>query len=89
MPQSRPIDLILTVDQTSGRVLGAEAVGTDAVDKCIDIIATAIWAGLTVDELAELDLAYAPPFSPVMPPVHVAAQQARSHLSALALTTTA
>ncbi len=78
MPQSRPIDLILTVDQTDGRVLGAEAVGTDAVDKCIDIIATATWAGLTVDELSDLDLAYAPPFSPVMPPVHVAAQLARN-----------
>ena len=52
MPQSRPIDLILTVDQSSGRVLGAEAVGADAVDKSIDIIATAIWAGLTVDGFA-------------------------------------
>jgi CoA-dependent NAD(P)H sulfur oxidoreductase len=82
MPQSRPIDLILTVDQTDGRILGAEAVGTDAVDKCIDIIATATWAGLTVDELSELDLAYAPPFSPVMPPVHVAAQLARNQLFA-------
>ena len=42
------------------------------MDKCIDIIATAIWAGLTVDELSEMDLAYAPPFSPVMPPLLVA-----------------
>jgi len=82
MPQSRPIDVILTVHQTDGRVLGAEAVGTDAVDKCIDIIATATWAGLTVDELAELDLAYAPPFSPVMPAVHVAAQLGRNQLHA-------
>jgi NADPH-dependent 2,4-dienoyl-CoA reductase/sulfur reductase-like enzyme len=80
MSQSRPIDLILTVDQADGRVLGAEAVGTDAVDKCIDIMATAIWAGLSVDVVAELDLAYAPPFSPVMPPVHVVAELARKHL---------
>jgi CoA-dependent NAD(P)H sulfur oxidoreductase len=80
MPQSRPIDVILTADRGSGRILGAEAVGTDAVDKCMDILATATWAGLTVDEIAELDLAYAPPFSPVLPPVHVAAEVARKQL---------
>ena len=46
----------------------------------MDILATATWAGLTVDEIAELDLAYAPPFSPVLPPVHVAAEVARKQL---------
>jgi CoA-dependent NAD(P)H sulfur oxidoreductase len=80
MPQSRPIDVILTADRGSSRILGAEAVGTDAVDKCMDILATATWAGLTVDEIAELDLAYAPPFSPVLPPVHVVAEVARKQL---------
>lgn len=81
MPQSRPVDLILTVNQADGRVLGAQAVGPDGVDKCIDVIATAIWADLTVDELADVDLAYAPPFSPLMSPVHVAADVARKQLS--------
>ena len=76
MPQSRPIDLVLTVDQADGRILGAEAVGMDAVDKCIDILATATWAGLSVDVVAEMDLAYAPPFSPVMSPIHVVGEVA-------------
>ncbi|OSJ26580.1 hypothetical protein BSZ19_35535 [Bradyrhizobium japonicum] len=77
MPQSRPIELILIVDQPSGRVLGGEAAGQDSVDKCIDIVATAVWGRLSVDDLADLDLAYAPPFSPVMAPVQVAAEVAR------------
>ncbi len=81
MPQSRPIDLVLVVDQTDGRILGAEAVGMDAVDKCIDILATATWAGLSVDVVAEMDLAYAPPFSPVISPVHVVAEVACKNLS--------
>ncbi len=81
MPKSRPIDLILTVDQADGRILGAEAVGTDAVDKCIDILATATWAGLSVDVVAEMDLAYAPPFSPVMSPVQVVGEVACKDLS--------
>lgn len=80
MPQSQTIDLIACIDRAGGRVLGAEAVGKDAIDKCIDIMATAIWARFTVDELAELDLAYAPPYSPVMPPVHVVAEVARKEL---------
>lgn len=80
MPQSRPLELILVVDRPSGRVLGGEAAGEDSVDKCIDIIATAVWGRLSVDDLAELDLAYAPPFSPVMAPVQVAAELARKEV---------
>lgn len=80
MPDSSPIDIVLTADRGSRRILGAEAIGIDAVDKCIDVLATATWAGMTVDDIAELDLAYAPPFSPVLPPVHVAADVARKQL---------
>jgi NADPH-dependent 2,4-dienoyl-CoA reductase/sulfur reductase-like enzyme len=80
MPGSSPIDIILTADRGSGRILGAEVVGTDAVDKCIDVLATATWTGMVVDNIADLDLAYAPPFSPVLPPVHVAADVARKQL---------
>jgi CoA-dependent NAD(P)H sulfur oxidoreductase len=81
MSASRPIELVLTVDRGNARILGAEVFGADAVDKCIDILATATWAGLTVDSVADLDLAYAPPFSPVLPPVHVAAEVARKRLA--------
>jgi CoA-dependent NAD(P)H sulfur oxidoreductase len=82
MPDSSPIDIILTADRRSGRILGAEIVGTNAVDKCIDVLATATWTGMAVDDIAELDLAYAPPFSPVLPAVHVAADVARKQLPA-------
>ncbi|MBI2311275.1 MAG: FAD-dependent oxidoreductase [Betaproteobacteria bacterium] len=71
MPTSRPLAATLTAERTTGRVLGAEAVGEDAVDKFIDVIATAVWSGLTVDDLSDLDLAYAPPFSPLFAPVQV------------------
>jgi CoA-dependent NAD(P)H sulfur oxidoreductase len=81
LPQSRPIDLVVIVDQADGRILGAEAVGMDGVDKCIDILATAIWADLTADAVAEMDLAYAPPFSPVMSPIHVVGEVACKGLS--------
>jgi rhodanese-related sulfurtransferase len=46
----------------SGRVLGGQAVGRDGVDKRIDVLATAIYAGLTIDDLMNLELAYAPQF---------------------------
>jgi pyruvate/2-oxoglutarate dehydrogenase complex dihydrolipoamide dehydrogenase (E3) component len=71
------VDSWLVVDRRDGRLLGAEAVGPDGVDKYIDIVATAIWARLTADDLAELDLAYAPPYSPVFAPVQVVGELAR------------
>lgn len=77
MPNSRMLDGWLLVDRRDGRLLGAEAVGPDGVDKYIDIAATAIWAKLTADDLAELDLAYAPPYSPVFAPVQVVGELAR------------
>ena len=55
-----------------GKVLGAQAVGADGVDKRIDVIATAIHAGMSVDDLADLELAYAPPFSSAKDPVNIA-----------------
>jgi rhodanese-related sulfurtransferase len=52
--------------------LGAQVIGKDGVDKRIDVFATALRHGLTVDELAELELAYAPPFSSAKDPVNIA-----------------
>ena len=54
------------------RILGAQMVGYDGVDKRIDVIATAIRAGMKATELAELDLAYAPPYSSAKDPVNMA-----------------
>ena len=55
-----------------GKILGAQAVGADGVDKRIDVIATAIHAGMSVNDLADLELAYAPPFSSAKDPVNIA-----------------
>ena len=53
-------------------MLGAQATGADGVDKRIDVLATAIRAGLTVDDLADLELAYSPPFGSAKDPVNLA-----------------
>lgn len=57
---------------TDGKVLGAQAVGPEGVDKRIDVIATSIRAGFTADDLAELELAYAPPYGSAKDPVNMA-----------------
>ena len=53
-----------------GRLLGAQGVGNDGVDKRIDVLATALRAGLAVDELIDLDLSYAPPYGSAKDPVN-------------------
>lgn len=63
-----------------GRLLGAQAVGREGVDKRIDVIATALRAGMTVDDLAELELAYAPPFGSAKDPVNMAGFMAQNLL---------
>jgi NADPH-dependent 2,4-dienoyl-CoA reductase/sulfur reductase-like enzyme len=71
-PGGGPVFLELVADRGTGRLLGAEAVGPTA-DKLVDVCATAIWGRLTVGDLVNLDLAYAPPFGPVLSPVITAA----------------
>lgn len=61
-PGARPLLLKLLWDPATGRMLGAQATGFAGVDKRLDVLATAIAGGLTIDDLAELELAYAPPF---------------------------
>ncbi|SFI59665.1 MULTISPECIES: FAD-dependent oxidoreductase [Microbacterium] len=61
-PGASQIHLIVHVAPGTGRILGVQAAGTDGVDKRIDVLATAIRSGLTVDELIDLDLAYSPPY---------------------------
>jgi NADPH-dependent 2,4-dienoyl-CoA reductase/sulfur reductase-like enzyme/rhodanese-related sulfurtransferase len=67
-PGARQMIIKIIVEEPTGRVLGAQGVGYAGVDKRIDIIATAIYAGLTVFDLEHLDLAYAPPFSSAKDP---------------------
>ena len=61
-PGAKPILLKLVWDPANGRVLGAQVTGLGGVDKRLDVIATAIAGRLTIDDLAQLELAYAPPF---------------------------
>ncbi|HMA08403.1 MAG TPA: flavoprotein oxidoreductase, partial [Ramlibacter sp.] len=61
-----------------GRLLGAQIVGGADAGKRIDVLATALWNRMTVVEVAGMDLAYAPPFSPVWDPVLLAAGRAAS-----------
>jgi len=63
---------IKVIGDKKGRILGAQIVGEEGVDKRIDVFASAIYAGLTFEDLESLDLAYAPPFSSAKDPVIVA-----------------
>ena len=71
-PGASPISLKLLFDPEKGKVLGAQAVGADGVDKRIDVLAVAIRAGLTVYDLEEMELSYAPPFGSAKDPVNYA-----------------
>jgi len=73
------IKLLFTPD--TGKVLGAQITGHDGVDKRIDVFATAIHAGMTVHDLTELELAYAPPFSSAKDPVNMAGYTASNLLA--------
>lgn len=77
-PGAKPIAMKLLWEPGSGRVLGAQAVGEDGVEKRIDVIAAAIAGGLTIDDMAELELCYAPPFGSAKDPVNMAAMAAQN-----------
>ncbi len=79
-PGAEPMTLKLLYHPTTRRVLGAQAVGGQGVDKRIDVIATAISLGATVDQLTQLDLAYAPMFGSAKDPVHMLAFAAQNEL---------
>jgi NADPH-dependent 2,4-dienoyl-CoA reductase/sulfur reductase-like enzyme/rhodanese-related sulfurtransferase len=61
-PDAKQMTLKLIFDPKSGEILGAQGIGIEGVDKRIDVIATAMRGGITAPELADLELAYAPPF---------------------------
>jgi NADPH-dependent 2,4-dienoyl-CoA reductase/sulfur reductase-like enzyme len=74
-PGASPIRLKLVAEKGTGRLLGAQIVGREDAAKRIDVLATAIWNEMHVDEILSLDLSYAPPFSPVWDPVLIAARK--------------
>ncbi|MBP7865568.1 MAG: FAD-dependent oxidoreductase [Acidobacteria bacterium] len=83
MPGSQPLLLKLVADQATGRLLGVQAVGPGDGAKRVDVAATAITAGMTLDDVAGLDLAYAPPYAPAMDNLITAANVARNKRSGL------
>jgi NADPH-dependent 2,4-dienoyl-CoA reductase/sulfur reductase-like enzyme/rhodanese-related sulfurtransferase len=70
-PDAKQMTLKLIFDPKSGEILGAQGVGIEGVDKRIDVIATAMRGGITAPELADLELAYAPPFGSAKDPVNM------------------
>lgn len=79
-PGSGPITVKLLGEKGNGRLLGGQIVGEEGAAKRIDIIATALSAGMTAADLVGLDLSYAPPYSPVWDPVQIAARQLLNEL---------
>ena len=71
-PGAKPIMSKLIVEEGTGRILGAQVIGEEGIDKRVDVFATAIAARMTVDDLESLDLAYSPPFGSANDPVNMA-----------------
>ena len=80
-PGSKVMTMKVLWEKGSGRLLGAQIIGSDGVDKRIDVLAAAMSAGLTAPQLAELDLAYAPPYSSAKDPVNMAGFLAENVIS--------
>jgi NADPH-dependent 2,4-dienoyl-CoA reductase/sulfur reductase-like enzyme len=74
-PGADPIRTKVLAERRTGRLLGGQIVGREGAAKRIDVLATAIWNGMAVDEMVNLDLSYAPPFSPVWDPVLIAVRK--------------
>jgi len=82
-PGAKPLAMELLYSPETAALLGAQAVGPDEAGKPIDVFATAIWAEMTVDEVADLELCYAPPYGSAKDPVNLsgmAAQNAQARL---------
>ncbi len=82
-PGAQSMQLKILYSPVDGKLLGAQAVGGDGVDKRIDILATSMHFGATVHHLAQLDLAYAPPFGSAKDPIHMAAFTACNDLDGM------
>jgi NADPH-dependent 2,4-dienoyl-CoA reductase/sulfur reductase-like enzyme/rhodanese-related sulfurtransferase len=80
-PGAEPIAIKILFSPGAGKLLGAQAVGRDGVDKRIDVFATALNGGMTVHDLAEVELAYAPPFGSAKDPVNLAGMAAQNVLA--------
>ena len=80
-PGAQNMTLKIVYSPDDGKLLGAQAIGGDGCDKRIDVVATAMHFGGTIDDLTKLDLAYAPPFGSAKDPLHMAAFVAENDLA--------
>jgi pyruvate/2-oxoglutarate dehydrogenase complex dihydrolipoamide dehydrogenase (E3) component len=80
-PEAQTIHVNLTVDKATGRIIGGEVAGTDGAALRMNVIAAAVTARMRIEQVAYLDLGYAPPFSPVWDPVNAAAQKLMREIS--------
>jgi NADPH-dependent 2,4-dienoyl-CoA reductase/sulfur reductase-like enzyme/rhodanese-related sulfurtransferase len=85
-PGAKQMALKMIFDPKTGEILGAQGVGIEGVDKRIDVIATAIRGGITAPELADLELAYAPPFGSAKDPINMLGYIAENMMSGLLAT---
>ncbi|WP_211230946.1 FAD-dependent oxidoreductase [Chitinilyticum aquatile] len=77
-PGATPISLKILFAPDTGKLLGAQAVGEKGIDKRIDVLAVALQAGMTVDDLAEMELSYAPPYGSAKDVVNLAGMAAQN-----------
>ncbi len=82
-PDAKQMALKLLFDPKTGEILGAQGIGIEGVDKRIDVIATAMRGEITAPELADLELAYAPPFGSAKDPVNMLGYIAENIMSGL------
>ena len=80
-PDAAPIRVRVVAELGTGRLLGAQIVGEEGAAKRVDVLAAAIWNDMTVDDVASMDLSYAPPFAPVWDPTLMAARRAAATLA--------
>lgn len=85
-PGAETLSLKLLINPKTAEIYGAQGIGKDGVDKRIDVIATAIRGGITAPELADLELAYAPPFGSAKDPVNMLGYIAENVVSGLVKT---
>jgi NADPH-dependent 2,4-dienoyl-CoA reductase/sulfur reductase-like enzyme len=75
-PGAQRLHVKVHADAHTGRLLGAQIVGREGAAKRVDVLAAAIWAGMTAEEFSQLDLGYAPPYSPLWDPTLIGARKA-------------
>jgi NADPH-dependent 2,4-dienoyl-CoA reductase/sulfur reductase-like enzyme len=75
LPDAKPMAVKLVAERGSGRLLGGQIVGEERSAKRIDTVAVALHARMRIEELIDLDLAYAPPVSTTWDPIHMAARR--------------